>query len=581
MEEVQSGIKIIEQTKGQQPIEWNCPSLTNDIDITYVNQLLCVHKETPEFSEREKNIMDIIQSKYGSYIGDSQVVFNDENVNVCPLCLRPIDSVGKESVIQLVKRILNKEAETYKTQLSEEIDKFVEISLKIVPNIDNKLFSTEIKNLERDIRVYNSEINKAKSILKERMVNIYLPYNKLIDEDSFNKCFHNVEESLDHLDGLVKNFNQVVEEQKTFKENISKQNKHLAYYELESLIKEYSDLSENKNNLIQLLKKRKEDEERVKKQLNNLIAQKQQITIALDFINQALSYVFFDKDRLQLTKENGIYTLLSRNKDVKPSTISVGERNIIALCYFFASMFVDKNNKDKYKDASIIIIDDPISSFDFENRVGVISLLRWMTEQFIQGNPNTKILIMTHDIQTVFNLQKIRMEVENDRRKYEFLELIDKQIDLHKKNNFNEYKNIIASVYEFACEENVEQKMAVIGNQMRKLMEAYCSFVYASDFESISHDNDVINNIPENRRLYYKNLMTRLVLNGESHEKEAAYAMDLTCFKFTKEEKINVAKSIIMFLYYINPKHVLIYLPHAATILNQWSNDGFDVLSVD
>ena len=188
---------------------------------------------------------------------------------------------------------------------------------------------------------------------------------------------------------------------------------------------------------------------------------------------------------------------------------------------------------------------------------------------------------MTHDIQTVFNLQKIRMEVENDRRKYEFLELIDKQIDLHKKNNFNEYKNIIASVYEFACEENVEQKMAVIGNQMRKLMEAYCSFVYASDFESISHDNDVINNIPENRRLYYKNLMTRLVLNGESHEKEAAYAMDLTCFKFTKEEKINVAKSIIMFLYYINPKHVLIYLPHAATILNQWSNDGFDVLSVD
>ncbi len=577
-EEVLGGIKIIEQTKGQQPIEWNCPTLTNDIDITYVNKLLCVHKEIPEFSEREKNIMDIIQGKYGRYIGDSQVVFNDENVNVCPLCLRPINSVGKESVIQLVKRILNKEAETYKNQLAEAMAKFVEISLKIVPNIDNKLFSTAIKNLERDIRVYNSEINKAKSILKERMVNIYLPYNKLIDEDNFNKCFHNVEESLDHLDGLVKNFNQVVEKQKTFKENISKQNKHLAYYELESLIKEYSDLSENKNNLIQLLKKRKEDEERVKKQLNNLIAQKQQITIALDFINQALSYVFFDKDRLQLTKENGIYTLLSRNKDVKPSTISVGERNIIALCYFFASMFVDKNNKDKYKDASIIIIDDPVSSFDFENRVGVISLLRWMTEQFIQGNPNTKILIMTHDIQTVFNLQKVRTELEENKDGY--LELVDKGIS-PKKGLFNEYKTIMIAVFEFACNKNADKKSSVIGNQMRKLMEAYSSFVYARDFMSISHDNDVIKNIPGNKRLYYKNLMTRLVLNGESHEQEAANAMNITGFKFSKEEKIIIAKSIIMFLYYINPKHILSYIPDAIDVLSQWSNDGFDESSID
>ena len=283
---------------------------------------------------------------------------------------------------------------------------------------------------------------------------------------------------------------------------------------------------------------------------------------------------------MQLTKQAGIYTLLSREKDVKPTKISVGERNIIALCYFFASMFVGKKDKDKYKDASIIIIDDPVSSFDFENRVGVISLLRWMSEQFIQGNPNTKILIMTHDIQTVFNLQKIRMELENDRRKCEFLELIDKKIDLHKNGNLNEYKNIIVSVYDFACKRNVDQKMAVIGNQMRKLMEAYCSFVYAHDFESISHDNDVIKNIPENKRLYYQNLMTRLVLNGESHEQEAAKAMDLTGFKFTKDEKVNIAKSIIMFLYYINPKHVLAYLPEEGDVLNQWANDGFDVLSI-
>lgn len=75
--------------------------------------------------------------------------------------------------------------------------------------------------------------------------------------------------------------------------------------------------------------------------------------------------------------------------------------------------------------------------------------------------------------------------------------------------------------------------------------------------------------------------MTRLVLNGESHEQEAANAMDLTGFKFTKEEKIIIAKSIITFLYYVNPKHILSYLPEAASVISQWENDGFDEFTVD
>ena len=74
--------------------------------------------------------------------------------------------------------------------------------------------------------------------------------------------------------------------------------------------------------------------------------------------------------------------------------------------------------------------------------------------------------------------------------------------------------------------------------------------------------------------------MTRLVLNGESHELEAANAMDLTGFKFTREEKLVVAKSIIMFLYYINPKHVTSYLSKEAFgVINQWEDEGFDVLN--
>lgn len=60
-----------------------------------------------------------------------------------------------------------------------------------------------------------------------------------------------------------------------------------------------------------------------------------------------------------------------------PKKISVGERNVLGLCYFFAKLFINKKKEDRYKEEVLLIIDDPISSFDYGNRLGVMSLLRY------------------------------------------------------------------------------------------------------------------------------------------------------------------------------------------------------------
>lgn len=576
VKEVDQGISLITQTKGRQKIQWTCPKFSKTIDFEYVNKILKEKIEVPELTERDEAILKIVEGKYGHYISKTEEVFNDKDVDVCPLCLRPIESEEKESAIQLVKRIFNKEAQNYKDQLNKEMARLSEIQPSVFPNDESGLFNDAINTAKRAINAYNSIIKEIKDIIIERLENIYQPFNKNVDEERFDNSLNELQTAFDSIEASVKEYNRIVGAQEDFKKEIILKNKQLAFCEFESHINEYVALTAENNRIKEKLNSKKGEEEQEKIELKELQAQKQQVTIALQFINQALSYVFFDKNRLQLKKGDGCYTLSSRKKEVKPTKISVGERNIIALCYFFASMFVNKEEKNKYKDASLIIIDDPVSSFDFENRVGVVSLLRWMADQFLRGNENTKILIMTHDLQTVFNLQKVREELENDKDGY--FELIDKKIS-PQKGLHNEYKNLIVSVYEFA-RGNHEEKSSVVGNQMRKTMEAYSSFVYARDFMSIAHDDEVIKNIPEDRQLYYKNLMTRLVLNGESHEQEAANAMDLTGFKFTMEEKLVVAKSTIMFLYYINPKHVISYLPEEAVgFLNQWKEEGFDVLN--
>lgn len=53
---------------------------------------------------------------------------------------------------------------------------------------------------------------------------------------------------------------------------------------------------------------------------------------------------------------------------------------------------------------TLVIIDDPVSSFDFENKVGIISFIRYQINRIIKGNAHSKVLIFSHDLATVFDL---------------------------------------------------------------------------------------------------------------------------------------------------------------------------------
>ena len=116
----------------------------------------------------------------------------------------------------------------------------------------------------------------------------------------------------------------------------------------------------------------KESDEKIKNlndELNILKSRKKNIKIAVSLINKSLRFVFFSKDRLEIKVEGDKYVLYAHGKVVKPNNVYVGERNIIALCYFFTELIMNQEAKDGYSKKLILVIDDPISSFDFENKV--------------------------------------------------------------------------------------------------------------------------------------------------------------------------------------------------------------------
>lgn len=210
------------------------------------------------------------------------------------------------------------------------------------------------------------------------------------------------------------------------------------------------------------------------------------------------------------------------------------------------------------------MIDDPVSSFDYGNRLGVMSLLRYQFSNIKKGNPNSKMLVLTHDLRSAFDLAKIRSELNGGKRERGeklFLELVDKQ--LKQRAVSNEYKNLLEYVYEYAkkpandADEHIETG---IGNVMRRVVEAFSSFCYNMPFEEMMCRDVILKAIPEKKRKYYENFMCRLTLNGESHMEERVYDLNTITPFFTEQEKIQTAKSLLLFLKYVNEEHLACYL---------------------
>ena len=95
---------------------------------------------------------------------------------------------------------------------------------------------------------------------------------------------------------------------------------------------------------------------------------------------------------------------------------------------------------------------------------------------------------------------------------------------------------------------------------MRQVLEAFSTFEYRLGIEKISTNEDVLDKLEKPElKVYFKNLMYRLVLNGGSHRKDQVQAMEsLDFFSLISEaEKRRTARDVLCFIYKLNPTHLI------------------------
>lgn len=535
-----------------------------------IKQLLLHRVEQKQLSPREEKIKQAIAK--ANHIVTKSIMESDKDI--CPYCFQKLTDEYKKEILSSLETIFNPDIQNHRRNLEnkkQEIQNSLN-NLKNLPDMD-KLDKNLFDTIKMKIDNCQTEVTEK---LNQKIQNPFVALNL---DTSFDNSVNELNQNLDQLEQKRQAFIAQKARADELKQELERLNKQIAYCEIKDNFNYY----EEKLRIKQTLNIKKEHNDRrlecTSSKISELNAQKEQINIAQDKINEHLKYIFFKEGRLELSENQGRYVLKSNGNRVKAKDVSTGERNAIALSYFFTEIFKGENSEEFYTKPKFIVIDDPISSFDFENRVGIMSFLNYQIHKIMTGCNKSKMIILTHDLMSAFDMQKIISNLpkiefydERDNKNKKDVIFMQKELKDSKFDDFNkkysEYKTLLNEIYNYA--NNTTSENLNIGNNMRKVLEAFGTFNYQCGIEDIARDDVIVANLSPEQQAYFENLMCRLVLHGESHAEDKTKALDFfSCI--SEKEKQKTAKDILSLLYLLHKAHLQKYLQkEQVEKIEQW-----------
>ena len=277
-------------------------------------------------------------------------------------------------------------------------------------------------------------------------------------------------------------------------------------------------------------------------------------------MNQWLSLVF-GKNSIYLEADQDFgYKVMRDDGEIPPSRLSVGEQNILSLCYFFVNLCGGGKFDRLFAKNQIVILDDPVSSFDDSNKYGVTSLLGYLCQSVLDKASKTKLIIMTHDLSFAPNMSKMIKAIDDS--KLSCWELQKDSSDVLIKSKFEDidrYADMLRIMYDFAVS---SQKNAVVPapNDVRRVWEAFLSFELGETSiaemgamkklsESFSKDKQI--------ERFIKIFIPQLFINSDSHSKSQIMNgnMYLTPTLVGKPYE-DFVKNIVCCMHIIAPRHI-------------------------
>lgn len=551
LEERESGIKQILE---------GVPVLNDRVEEDTIVELLLEKIEEPTLTYRDKFLLKVLKERGIEFLYDISSTFNGNDVQNCPFCTKAISKDEKEELVAGVAKVLDDLVIEHQDKLNKARPFEMRLNLSAFNELGN------IKNqCESDIEYCNKLIREYNELISKKIKNPYVPIKAPLLRYKLAK--RTLKVHLEELEYARKIYNEQISDTKLISEELKRINSEIAHYDIFRYYILFMQHKSEKNTLELKKIALKADYEILCQKLEKLNGEKRNANIAVDFINRSLSYIFFSNNRLKLQYGNEHYRLLANGSSVKPNQISTGETNAIALCYFFSKIGEGKPLEEVYRGNYLIVIDDPITSFDAENKVGMLSYLKSQMQEYVLGNLDTKFLVMTHDMMTFSHIGKLIKEINGKVEAVYKNKTECRELKLYKNNIFKfsfestGYTNLFEEVYDYAKLEQENADIA-IGNIMRQLLEAFGTFQYKVSMEQLTTEDEVLSLLSIEYRRYFEHLMYRVVLNCESHSRYQVEANPVILFQnlYSFKEKQRIAKDVLCLIYLLNREHVLAHM---------------------
>ena len=157
------------------------------------------------------------------------------------------------------------------------------------------------------------------------------------NKENIIRKFKKFEDNIDLLNSNINSQNTQIDEHDQEASSLEEAINIISLFENKNLYDSYNKVIANCDEKKKELKQRKEELNNLQKKLYEAKNELRKTNIQMDHMNSALSLIFLSPKRLHLEgTDSGEYGIYVEEKRVSLSNLSTGEKNAIALSYFFS-----------------------------------------------------------------------------------------------------------------------------------------------------------------------------------------------------------------------------------------------------
>lgn len=521
------------------------------INVESISKILNLVIQKPIESDLSKKIRYAFDKYNVEKIKEIEEFFKEKDAPFCPFCFREYNDIEADKILDEISKFINQEY----NNLLLEVDR-VKISDLYVNDLSNlsMLDLDLINKYNKTSNDLKTEIEKINEILESKKNN---PYTSLTIETTAEYLYKQLLEVIAEVENEISMLNESIKGKKLILQKLQTQNKRLAVAECQTLTKTYSVSVKEQKTAKDEFGKLNASLQKFNNEIEVLESKKENTELAIEKINRWLSLIFLDSKRIILVYEKGKYAVKSRGKSIRMRDLSNGERNAVGLSYFFASIN-EKKSGNTYSDISkLIVLDDPLSSFDFESKLGIYSFLKSIFSDVID-NEDSKILILTHQLDTMFSMNQMLSDDSKLRKRKRQQLLIDKALKPFN-GNVNIYHRLLLEIGDFLLP-GFSGDLPSIPNKVRRVLESFSTFNFGCGMTELSTKESITDNIKNIKiREYLKNSMHKITLNNESHLQNQAKGIEEGMLMYFEDKAtlIKTVKDILLIIKELNESHFL------------------------